>query len=279
MIRLRYLPDSIIARKVSASEFSHSLDPKQTLPTKATVDGKFLPHLNDIYEAMKQWSFMLSVLCLLLVPMATQAGESTSTRIDLSARAYIPSGQDTSQENTYNVVVVIRNGDAGHRPPPPTITLRAVYWEDDGEDAFTWHGPIPGIDVVLEDGTVEHTSASAIAHTIDTIPVTDHFYERGLLLANEEIEIVRPTHLTRAPTRTLVVQYVVVPVRGGRDILVPAKSHDEWRTVYGPVTREIIEQRDGKGSLGIIRTSDDEPEANGLEIYEERFDLRLLFSD
>ncbi len=29
MIRLRYLPDSIIARKVSASEFSHRLDPKE----------------------------------------------------------------------------------------------------------------------------------------------------------------------------------------------------------------------------------------------------------
>ncbi len=31
MIRLRYILDSIIARKVSASEFLHSLDPKQTL--------------------------------------------------------------------------------------------------------------------------------------------------------------------------------------------------------------------------------------------------------
>ena len=29
MIRLRYLPDSIIARKVSATEFSHSLDPER----------------------------------------------------------------------------------------------------------------------------------------------------------------------------------------------------------------------------------------------------------
>ncbi len=29
MIRSRYLPDSIVARKVSASAFSHSLDPKE----------------------------------------------------------------------------------------------------------------------------------------------------------------------------------------------------------------------------------------------------------
>ncbi len=125
------------------------------------VGGKFLPYLHDKYTFMNRWLFMVPVLCLLLAPMPTQAAESASTRIDLSAWAHIPSGQDASQDNTFDVVVVIRNGDAGRRPPPPAITLRAVYWQDDGEDAFTWYGPIQGIDVVLEDGTVEHTSASA----------------------------------------------------------------------------------------------------------------------
>ena len=37
MIRLRYLPDSIIARKVSASEFSHSLSQEPTYWTDSRV--------------------------------------------------------------------------------------------------------------------------------------------------------------------------------------------------------------------------------------------------
>ncbi len=37
MIRLSYLPDSFLARKVSASTFLHSLDPKATLPRFAKV--------------------------------------------------------------------------------------------------------------------------------------------------------------------------------------------------------------------------------------------------
>ncbi len=38
MIRPRYLPDSIIARKVSASAFLHSLDPERTLGPSDGLD-------------------------------------------------------------------------------------------------------------------------------------------------------------------------------------------------------------------------------------------------
>jgi hypothetical protein len=40
MIRLRYLPDSIIARKVLASEFSHSLG-QIPLYSWHPIDGRF----------------------------------------------------------------------------------------------------------------------------------------------------------------------------------------------------------------------------------------------
>jgi len=71
------------------------------------------------------------------------------------------------------------------------IALRSVRWRGATENGppRPWQGSLPGISVPLENGSIEVTSASAIAHTLDSIPATDAEFELGFLRPGDSLEL------------------------------------------------------------------------------------------
>ncbi len=226
---------------------------------------------------MRSLSIIVLTVFFALPPSDVGSAARDFSLVDLSIEASIPSNQSPSSDGRYNVILTIRNGDAGLRPAPPAIALRAVYWAEDGDDSDVWKGPLSGIDAENDDGTIDFISASGIAHTAATIPKTTRSFERGLLLVDEELQVTRPTKVTRAVTRELVVRYVIIPRTATDGLYVPIERPGEFRTVFGPMTENAWDQRRGQGGMGLIH-GPKEGEPNSLEIMEDRVDVRLIFS-
>lgn len=114
------------------------------------------------------------------------------------------------------------------------IALRSVRWRGVTEDAppRPWRGPLPGISVPLEDGSIEVTSAAAIAHTLDSIPATDAEFERGFLRSGESLELF---FSQLPPTANDYVLEIELAVVGDRDldgpVLFPERK-TEFISVY-----------------------------------------------
>jgi hypothetical protein len=105
--------------------------------------------------------------------------------------ARIESAGDQEEDGVTLVPVRVRIGQSSPqcRTPASPIALRSVRWRGETEERPPWKGPLPGISVALEDGSIEVTAASAIAHTIDTVPATDVEFERGFLRAGDSLEL------------------------------------------------------------------------------------------
>jgi hypothetical protein len=105
--------------------------------------------------------------------------------------ARIESAGDGEAASGSLVPVRVRIGQSAPqcRPPASPIALRSVRWRGETDERPSWKGSLPGISVVLEDGSIEVTAASAIAHTIDTVPATDVEFERGFLRTGDSLEL------------------------------------------------------------------------------------------
>lgn len=122
----------------------------------------------------------------------------------------------------------------GHHSPlcrnlAPPIALRSVRWHHASEEPRPWRGPLPGISVALDDESIEVTAASAIAHTLDSVPATDVEFERGFLRPGDSLE----HFLWNAPPTTagdrdlLEIELVVVdPNQLDGPVLLPERRSE-----------------------------------------------------
>jgi hypothetical protein len=130
-----------------------------------------------------------------------------------------------------------RRVQIGHHSPlcrnlAPPIALRSVRWHHASEEPRPWRGPLPGISVALDDESIEVTAASAIAHTLDSVPATDVEFERGFLRPGDSLELF----LWNAPPADdrylLEIELVVVdPSELDGPVLLPERR-TESVTVY-----------------------------------------------
>lgn len=130
----------------------------------------------------------------------------------------------------------------GHHSPQcrnlaPPVALRSVRWQRTGEESRPWRGPLPGISVALDDGSIEVTAASAIAHTLDSVPATEVEFERGFLRPGDSLELFLWNAPPADEPSLLEIELVVVePKDLDGPVLLPERS-TESVTVYRPGER------------------------------------------
>ncbi len=106
MIRPRYLPGSIVARKVSAREFSHSLDPEATFVKLVTSRHDGAPS-NNIQVAGQEMCVLRRSKCALTVRNGTGPGFSSPNQPDQErTTAYRDSsGPDSLSDAHYATII------------------------------------------------------------------------------------------------------------------------------------------------------------------------------
>ncbi len=134
--------------------------------------------------------------------------------------------------------VVVGNHSPGCRNLGSSVAIRSAHWVSEAEEPLPWSGPLPGISVRLEDGSIEVTPASAIAHTLDSVPETDLTFERGLLRLGDSMPVLLP--LPSPGDEDPVLEVEIIVVRGvdlESPILFPSRA-------AGPVTVFRAGERD-----------------------------------
>jgi len=168
------------------------------------------------------------------------------------------------------VSLAISNRDPGGRAMPLAIAIRSAHWDGTEDPVGNWNTPLAGLDVELEDGSIEFTSATAIAHTLDSIPKTRRHFERGLVLSGETLTVNLPRDPEQDRHRELVVRFIVIPRDAG--VMIPVSEPDEWRTIYGPVTNEAYAKRQINGAgFGLSPATSDPTQTSDLQVLEARF--------
>lgn len=169
--------------------------------------------------------------------------------------------------------VAIRNQDPLARPMPFPIALREVYWEGQEEEQ-DWLRPLMGSAGMNEDGTIDFVSHMAIAHTLDTIPITELKFETGLILTNSELIVPLPLQPNSEGKHRLIIDFV--EIRELEDLLLEEKT-DEYYSRFVPIStyEEQIHERVCRAYVPVTC----EEGAEGLPILKAVFHIQLKLDD
>jgi hypothetical protein len=218
------------------------------------------------------------------LPISQLPEGALSTRYKLSVNILLPE-KKLIRAGVYEpeLKVAIRNQDPLARSMPLPIALREVYWEGQKEEQQNrhvnerlkgWLRPLMGSAGMNEDGTIDFVSHMAIAHTLDTIPITELKFETGLILTNSELIVPLPLQPNNKGKHRLIIDFV--EIRELKDLLLEEKT-DEYYSRFVPMStyEEQIHERVCRAYVPVTC----EEGAEGLPILKAVFHIQLKLDD
>lgn len=254
-------PRELAALNEDAADFSTS----KILETMPSLEGHYTEKLG---------------LRVVNVPISQLPKAALSNRYKLSVNILLPE-KTLIKASIYELglKVAIRNQDPSARPMPLPIALREVYWEGQKEEQQNrpvnerlkgWLRPLMGSAGMNEDGTIDFVSHMAIAHTFDSMPITDMKFETGLIRTNNELIIPLPLKPNNEGKHRLVIDFVEIHAFG--DLLLEEKT-DEYYSKFVPISTYEEQIHEGVCRAYVPVTC--EEGAEGLPILKAVFNIQL----
>ncbi len=164
------------------------------------------------------------------------------------------------------VKVVVRNHSEDQ-----AVVIRGLKWWEGGLESLNWYGPIQGASAQAEKGEIE-VSLNRTAQSLTSLS-----FEKGLLLPGDQITVIMPFTPQRYPNNMFTVDYVAVGGEGedwADLVLIEGPPPAYMGSVFVRPNQDALQQRKGRGGLGLLRNTMDPGEADPM-VKGSHFDIPI----